>query len=608
MEFMVWLLILSLSFFFASPVRAEGEFATNYQVDYRVEANGHTRAKMAVELINKLSNIYASEFTLTIGSTNLTNISLSTPNGALEPKLAVGNKTTNITVIFPEKILGKDKSQEFTLEFTTADFARRLGNVWEISIPKLARSESLDNYHLTLSIPASFGAPANLTPAPSGKTETDGYKIYRFDSAALYQSGISATFGSEQWYDFSFNYNLSNPNFYPINTEVALPPDTPWQQVLYETLEPKPTQIRVDADGNWLATYPLAAAGNLDVLATGSATLFLKPRPDFPWGINDQIDYLQPLKYWESDQPRVKNLAATLSGPRQIYDYVVDNLIYDYGRLDSTPARLGAANALDNQNSALCMEFTDLFVALARASGISARAVNGYAYTDNSSLRPLSLKQDVLHAWPEYYDSERQLWRPIDPTWGNTTGGVDFFEQTDLNHFAFVILGADSDYPVPAGAYKADDRPAKNLSVVFGRSVTPRSNLELEFDLPEEGLAGVSLTGKIRVKNSGNVAVYQIPVSLTSPRLNSEWTVTALPPNAATEIEFTLPAAGWNRRYRETLTASAGGQQLSRGLTIIPAYGLIFGNQAVRLALASLAGLLVLKLIHARLVKAKSAL
>ena len=605
---MLWRLLLIIGLFFPGRVLAAGEFTTNYEVDYRVMTNGLTQARMNIELINQLSNIYASEFTLSIGSTNLTDIRLQTASGPIEPKIALGNKTTNITVIFPEKILGKDKSQKFTLEFKTSDFSRRLGNVWEISIPKLAKSESLSTYRLSLAVPDTFGQAATLTPAPAGQTAADSQTIYRFDSDALYQSGISATFGREQWYDFSFDYYLTNQNFYPVNTEIALPPDTAWQQVLYGTIEPRPVNLRADADGNWLAAYRLPASSELKVTATGSATLFLEPRADYPWGINDRVNYRQPQKYWEADQPRLKDLAATLAGPRGIYNYVVENLIYDYGRLNSTSTRLGAANALDNQNSALCLEFTDLFIALSRARGIPSRAVNGYAYTDNSNLRPLSLKQDVLHAWPEYYDETRELWRPVDPTWGNTTGGVDYFEQTDLNHFAFVILGADSSYPIPAGAYKTSDQPAKNVRVTFGHSLSPNPAVELAIDLPEENLAGVNLTGKIVAVNTGNVALYRVPLILDSQFFQPEtqsWEIAFLPPHGSASVDFTLPAAGWTSRFTDTLTAATDLNQTSRRLTITPAYRLVFGSQAFRLALFSFAALLVLKLIYARLVKAK---
>ena len=606
----MWLLLFFIfSLLLAPPVQAAGEFATNYRVNYRVGTDGQTRSRMEVELTNKLSNIYASEFTLSIGSTNLSEISLSTPDGPIEPQVARGNKTTNITVIFPKKVLGKDKSQQFTLEFTTTDFARHLGNIWEVSIPKLAKSEDLNSYNLTLSIPTAFGQAAMLTPAPTSQQTNDGLTVYRFSSDSLYQSGISATFGTEQWYDFRLRYHLTNANFYPVETEIALPPDTAWQQVLYQTIDPTPTNIRLDADGNWLARFRLGASSNLQVTATGSAALYLQPRSDYPWGINPNVNYLQPLKYWEADQSKIKALADKLSTPRQIYDYAVDHLIYDYGRLGSAPTRLGAANALDKQDSALCLEFTDLFIALARAAGIPARAVNGFAYTDNANLRPLSLEQDVLHAWPEYYDDQRQLWRPIDPTWGNTTGGVDFFNQTDLNHFAFVTLGQDSAYPIPAGAYKTDDQPAKNVAVNFGHSVLPRPQLQLELKLPREGLAGVSLTGKILVKNSGNVALYQTPIKLATETLQpliDSWTIDFLAPQSQTEIEFSLPASSWRSNFTETLTASTALTQTTESITLTPAYRLVLANRAVRFGALSLTLLVVLKLIYAGYLKANS--
>jgi len=42
----------------------------------------------------------------------------------------------------------------------------------------------------------------------------------------------------------------------------------------------------------------------------------------------------------------------------------------------------------------------------------------------------------------------------VDPTWGNTTGGVDYFNTFDFDHLAFVVKGISSTYPVPAGGYK----------------------------------------------------------------------------------------------------------------------------------------------------------
>lgn len=603
-------LIISLSLFLsaASNIQAQSEFTTDYSISYNINTAGSTHAKFKVTLTNNLSNIYASQFSLSIGSTKLSNIDVYQDKGKLEPSVIVGNKTTNITIPFKDKALGKDKAQVFTLEFDTLDFAHQLGSVWEISIPKLQKTDNLNSYNLTLFIPNSFGSPATLTPIPSSKASLGTSTVYRFLEEDLFKKGISATFGTTQHFDFELNYHLDNPNVYPVKTEVSLPPDTAFQTVIYQTLDPQPDSIKIDADGNWLAEYLLAPKQNISVIAAGSVQINLEPNQHFPGFIlNENDDYLQSQQYWEVDNPNIIKLAKELKTPQKIYQYVVDNLIYDYGRLSESTTRFGAANTLDNQDSAICMEFTDLFVALARAANIKARAVNGFAYTTNSSLRPLSLKQDVLHAWPEYYDQTRQLWIPIDPTWGNTTGGVDFFNSTDLNHFTFTLLGLDSKYPVPAGAYKLNGQNSKDISVVFGSPVETNKSTNLSLSLPKTSIAGVSIKGQLILENTGNIALYNQSISLNSKHLKlsqTSFNVPVLPPFSKHTIDFELPASNWSDNFTDSITAESELSSTSHQLKLSPAYNFVTNSKYFYYSLFSLValftGLISFKLIKKR--------
>ncbi|MFH0943464.1 MAG: transglutaminase-like domain-containing protein [Candidatus Beckwithbacteria bacterium] len=609
------LIIFFFSFllFFKTPILAQTDFLTDYNVDYTVRSNGQTHAQLKISLINQLSNIYAKEFTFSIGSTELSDIKVYNNQGSIEPTVIQGNKTTNITVPFNDKVLGKDKAQEFTLEFNSTDFCHRLGSVWEISIPRLSKTDNLRNYQLSLTIPAAFGFPATITPKPLNTSTADGLVTYRFRSEDLFEKGIAATFGQIQYFDFNLVYHLQNPNVFPIKTEIALPPDSPFQTLVYQTLYPKPINIIQDADGNWLAQYQLSSKQNLEVTATGSAEILLRPKSDFiPEIINSAVDYLISQKYWETSNPRLIKLAETLPSAQAIYQYVVNNLIYDYGRLTDTSTRFGAANALDNPTSAVCMEFTDLFITLARIKQIPARAVNGFAYTTNSSLRPLSLKKDVLHAWPEYYDQTKNLWIPIDPTWGNTTGGVDFFNQNDLNHFAFVFQGQDSQYPIPAGAYKTNNLQLKDVVIEFGKPQNHQPQTSLKFDLPKKGLAGIAIKGKLILLNSGNIALYHQTITLTANFLGlvqTSWEIPVLPPFSQFEIPLEIPATGWNQRFSETLTAESDYAIATHSLSVDPAYRLIISHPKFKLYI-SLIGLLlflpVLKLIYERFHSSKS--
>ncbi len=607
------ILILFLLFLLPGRILAQAEFVTDYTVDYTVKSNGLTHAKLSISLTNQLSNIYAKEFTLSIGSTKLTNIIIYNSAGTLEPNIVQGDKTTNITVPFKDKVLGKDKAQTFTLEFDSADFSHRLGSVWEISIPRLSKTDNLRSYQLSLIIPNSFGRPATITPVPTSITPIDSTTVYRFKPEDLFQKGIAATFGQIQHFDFKILYHLNNANLYPIKTEIALPPDTPFQTIIYQTINPPPETITLDPDGNWLAQYPLAAKQSLDIIATGSAEINLQPKTDFPQEtLNSAVNYFSPQKYWESTNPKIIKLASELGTPQKIYQYVVDNLIYDYGRLSENTTRFGAANALDNPTSAVCMEFTDLFIALARASQIPARSVNGFAYTTNSSLRPLSLKKDVLHAWPEYFDPDKNLWIPIDPTWGNTTGGVDFFNQNDLNHFAFVFQGQDSQYPIPAGAYKTDDQQTKDVEVSFGRPLSHLPQTSLIIDLPDKFLAGVPLKGSLILKNIGNIALYNQTVRLSAAKMKltqDQWTIAFLAPFSQVSLPLEIPPTGWNQTFTDYLQAESELSSTQHSLIITPAYRLIVTNPKFKFYLI-LAGsiivlLIVLKLIYERFLAPK---
>ena len=152
---------------------------------------------------------------------------------------------------------------------------------------------------------------------------------------------------------------------------------------------------------------------------------------------------------------------------------------------------------------------------MARAAGIPARELNGFAYTANPRLRPLSLVADVLHAWPEYYDAEKQQWIQVDPTWGNTTGGVNFFTLLDLNHIVFAIHGVSSEKPYPAGMYKIAGKEEKDVLVQVDRGVPQDDihvSLETDVRLPSE--FGVFSQTDLLVRNLTGSAWYDIPVDI----------------------------------------------------------------------------------------------
>src|SRR3989338_2436700 len=371
---------------FSSKTSAASNFSTDYDIKYRVFENENTHVEINIALTNQTPTFYASSYKIRVGFEQIENIK------AFDP---VGNKLN------------------FTISFDTKKVAQKLGNIWEVNIPGFSTESDYSTSSVQVSVPLSFGKPSYIKPQIKNLSQKGD--TYTFTKEELEKSGISMAFGDNQIYKFNLTYHLQNKNLFPIRTEIALPPNTNYQDVQIENIYPKPTNVRVDNDGNWLAEYSLPPGKKMDVEAKGKIKISLSPKKE-PKTDNELSKYLKPKNYWEADNDKIKKLAQSLKTPEAIYDYVSDYLKYDYSRVSSNKPRLGALNLIDDPSSAVCLEFTDLFIALSRAAGIPAREIDGYAYTQNSKERPLSLVKDVLHAWPQYYDKDLKTWVMVDPT------------------------------------------------------------------------------------------------------------------------------------------------------------------------------------------------
>lgn len=526
----------------AVGVKAADEFSVDTTVTYSVQESGKTIITHDVILENNFSDLYATTYTLSLENIDVANVSAKSSTGTNFPvQIQKEADITNIKVSFTDTSVGKGVQRHFSITYENASFAVRTGEVWEVSIPRLGGGSNFRSYQLVLSIPKSFGLEAYISPTPATRELTDAGYTYIFNKNSLTQTGVTAGYGQFQVFSFSLSYHLENPLSRSSTTEIALPPDTAFQKVYIQKIEPKPTNVTVDQDGNWIAVYDLSSRQRVDVTVSGAVQIFASYR-SFTKATNKEINAdLAATEYWQVDDPKIKALAGELKTPKAIYDYVSQNLHYDVGRVQPNVQRLGAVSALENPSQAICMEFTDLFIALARAAGIPAREINGYAYTENPEVEPLGLVADVLHSWPEYYDKEKGVWIPVDPTWGSTTGGVDFFNKLDLRHFAFVIHGQSSREPYPPGSYKLGPNPQKDVFVSFGqlpdnRITTPKVMIE-----PYRVLPFFSSVYTVTVSNPGPAALYSIyPTIYYDSVENVRQEIDVLPPYSNHQIQVTL--------------------------------------------------------------------
>lgn len=568
------------------------EFKTSYDVTYEVAPDGVTTVTQKIGLKNLTSQYFASKYSLTIGSTTLTDITATDSQGALPVKTNVVGTKTQLEIGFNQQVAGVGKTLNFTLKFKSKDFAQKLGKTWEVDLPKIPNNKSIETYNLTLSVPASFGDPTSIYPNPRSQSTRVDRLLLTYSKDQLQQSGVSANFGRDQVFDFSLTYKLTNSSLFPVLTSIALPSNTPYQDVVINRIDPQPQNVTIDEDGNYLAWYNLSRNTEREVRVAGSGKVYISPQPGVKntLSASEQERLLQSQQYWEKDNPIIKAKLGDIfqdgipttnrEKAKLIYRFVAENLTYDTSRLNNTIERLGAITALNNPASAVCMEFTDTFVTLARAAGVPARALEGYALTQNPTLRPLSLGND-LHAWPEYYD-ETKGWVMVDPTWENTSGGIDYFNKFDLNHFTLVTKGVSSTTP-----YTADEVKVTVSDVDF----TGKPQLEINLEMANSLWAGFPYQGLIKVTNVGNLASLPMTMSIKTDKLQifgpGMVQLPAIPPYGSTSYTFNIRTASLSESFEDMVEVSLDGNKITKQVRVSP----FFFFQSYPLMIFSLVGL-----------------
>lgn len=464
------ILFLSLIFYPARSYAEDSVFDAVYNIEYQVNADLEVSVKESIGVVNQSSSAIPSSFIESI--TNIKIYDVKVLDGKEnEIKPAIEEKPNNVTLKIPieDPSIGKDKITRVYLLYKTRDLAQKNGRILSLNIPKAPVSNNIQEYNITVKIPKDFGPQITISPKPvQEKMEEEGFTLL-YNKQSLEKYGISATFGDYQIFDFQLAYELKNTSFLSKKMEIALPmPIKDYQEIIISSLNPVPEKMYKDADGNIIGVYNVGGKSSVTVDARGKAKVYNK-KIDTDEGTSGDSRlpvWLKPQKFWETGDTGIKQISkettdsrnSNVSNALSIYTYITRNLTYDYeqAKTGGKPLRKGAVITL-NERKGLCTDFSDTFVALARASGVPSRLVEGYAYAKDQNSNPTPLggnSNDLLHSWVQFY-SPKQGWVSVDPTWG-TTSGLDYFSKLDNNHVVFVIRGIDSQNPSSAQQVKVD--------------------------------------------------------------------------------------------------------------------------------------------------------
>lgn len=562
--------LLAMFFFlcllaFPSKILADENFSTSVDTTYTISDSGNTHVLIQATIQNNTGKLFPSMYAMELGFTDIKNPSAYDKSGALNPSISTGKTFTKIAIPLVYRADGIGAKDAFTVSFDTLQVAKKNGLIWEITTPGIANQADFKDFNTHIRVPQDFGNPSYIKPAQIGNN-------LDFDKTTTGSSGINVAFGLYQSYNFSLTYHLKNSGFFTQDENIAIPPTTNYQFVSIDSISPAPLNVIEDKDGNWLAVYSLSPSQNIDVSVIGRAKVMLNPEAQSLSEGQKKALTNQDI-YWETRDSQIEKLGQELKTPRAIFDYVVNNLKYDYSRIAGNQVRLGAKKILENPSQAVCLEFSDLFVALSRAAGIPSREIDGFAYTNNNILKPISGTKDILHTWAEYYDPDRKTWVMVDPTWENTTNGIDYFDVFDFDHIAFAVKGAESVFPLPAGSYKTSPRGKKDVSVSFGAGL-PRENPQLSvlIDIPPKAMSGFPISGNLVIKNSGKDLLPQQKINVFSSYLKpsySKLSFPEIPPLGFVKIPITFEGGRFLTKNQEVITIAISGNKITRQVSLV---------------------------------------
>jgi len=563
-KYFFFVLLSSIIFHLSSTSVLAADFKTDYQVEYnlsQLQESLNSQVNFKIRITNLRSDIYVNKFAISFPNTfSINNLKASDDNGFITPKVTVDEQKTKVELEFSNPTIGKDSTNTFYLNFNQANLFKVNGQVWEVVLPVIENTQD-ESYQVTVNLPETTNKKISIA-----KPKPDLVSRNKIVWSNPKTKTIYAVFGDHQVYQTELTYHLKNDQIYPVYTEIAFPPDTVFQKTFIQSISPEPESVQLDEDGNYLGKYFLKPLENKTITYKSFIQIYTQSRdevaPVVRQAINQQKDYLlTSKKYWEINKV---DLIQNMDTPKKIYDFVNTTLKYDYKKLNSRNKRLGANAVLIDTNKAVCMEFTDLFIATAREKGIYSREIQGYGFSLDPKLQPLSLSSDILHAWPEYYDIRTNNWVAVDPTWGNTSG-IDYFSSFDLNHITFVIHGKNPDYPLPAGTYKIENSRDVSIKPVITDPLE-RKGIDIEeVNLPTTISDEKVHQGKFIVKNSGNSYLWQIPVEIKGKKITvakGKFIIPVLAPLEKKSISFDYSSQEKNKKVQGAIIINVLKRQL----------------------------------------------
>ncbi|BCX13675.1 MAG: hypothetical protein KatS3mg085_207 [Candidatus Dojkabacteria bacterium] len=464
--FLFFLLLFSLT----SKVNAQ-ELQIKNIINYEVSLNGLeisqiTQFYTSQNIIIPKNSTYS--FTIPLFLSEVQNLDEKafydsievTDNLGSQLDFTVENLTSEVKINVKIKTtISKNSNYTINLKYKIPNYVIKSGRVLDVYVPIISNFENeiFDNqFFYKIFIDKTLGDIISTSILFQITEEKTSFVLEPYQNSTGQLAYIQI--GEKQIYKFTIKQEYpktsKNPYFFNKLT-LPLPRDIEVgnikQSVFYSKFNIEPDQFFLDKDENLIASFKVPSNEQGIIEIEGFVILEKARDISTNWGkLNDIPQSLNSattsVEFWEANDPEIQKAAKTITSSDDIYEiskktyeFVVDKIDYSTVKKYGLNERQGAVATLKG-SAAVCMEYSDLFIALMRARKIPARGAFGYGYN------PILPEKDVLHQWADVYAPALNSWIPVDTTWGEygreIIGG-------DFNHVYFYVSTQSPNTPSP---------------------------------------------------------------------------------------------------------------------------------------------------------------
>lgn len=514
--------ILFLNFVFLQPINSV--FA---QEDLSIKSTFHHNwdgerldTTIYLTLSTESASTVVTYLTVTIPQTEINpEIFSINRDKVLEHTTHKGRESTDLVIDLEKSPLYKDKP--ITLKITY--FQSLTGS----TISLLSKLNNIETKEFLFTYPSSIGE-ISWSSATILNQEDKGGNV-KITTEIPNTDFVKIAFGEQITYSFDINKTLSNSSDTTIYSEVTLPINNSYQNIVISSINPLPDKAYKDIDGNYILQYSIVSQSAIDIKISGF--IYMNKQDS-----NDSKEYIieqNPL--WKiSNTSLIRhvnryvntyglNISDTFSDINElkpeereifyesIYHYVLEYLqpnVNSVGSL-SGAERIGSEDILVKQGMSSNEEYADSIIALYRYYKIPARFVIGYL----SNISNYD-SEGIYHYWAEFYDQDKKDWVIVEPFFEDYSK-TPLWSKEMKDHIALIYR-----YSNPFNPKLSFFSPQDFTLKLVEQAPVYTNKAKIDLVLSPFNISDPYLSGVINIKNNGNTILDSFTFKKSKPEIS----------------------------------------------------------------------------------------